>query len=246
MLRAMKAVKKRKAYQAIVEQIRGVIEKGKLKRGDQLPNEKELSETFNVSRSTVREAILSLETMQLVDRRQGEGTYVTASSEEAIVRPLAAALFQEKDDITDIFALRKIIEPEVAQLASKNVTPEAIAQLEQIISEQVKELDEGLPSGSDARFHQVLSKMTGNKVLERLLSALVGLLGKTREKYLLTEERKQKSIRGHREILAAIKSGRSAAAKKAMICHLEGVEKTLFKKKGGSETNQNGNVKAKS
>jgi len=90
MLRAMKAVKKRRACQDIVEQIRSLIEKGRLKVDDQLPNEKELSEIFDVSRSTVREAILSLETVKLLDRRQGDGTYVIASSEEAFFRPLAA------------------------------------------------------------------------------------------------------------------------------------------------------------
>jgi len=247
MLRAMKAVKKKRAYQDIVEQIRSVIEKGKLNRGDQLPNEKELSETFHVSRSTVREAILSLQTMHLVDRRHGDGTYVIASGEEALIKPMAAALFQEKDDIIDIFALRKIIEPEVAQLASKHATPEAITLLEKIISQQEKELIGGeTPFHSDSDFHQVLARMTGNKVLERLLSALVGLLGKTREKYLQTEERKQKSITGHREILAAIKGGRGMAAKKSMMLHLEGVENTLFRKKGGGEGIQNGSGKAKS
>jgi GntR family transcriptional repressor for pyruvate dehydrogenase complex len=243
----MKAVKKKRAYQDIVEQIRSVIEKGKLNRGDQLPNEKELSETFNVSRSTVREAILSLETMHLVDRRQGDGTYVIASSEEALIRPMAAALFQEKDDIIDIFALRKIIEPEVAQLASKHATPEAIALLEKIIGEQENELAGGkIPLRSDPDFHQVLARMTGNKVLERLLSALVGLLGKTREKYLQTEERKQESITGHRVILAAIKSGQGTAARRAMVRHLEAVEDILFKKKGGGQNVQSGNGKAKS
>jgi GntR family transcriptional regulator, transcriptional repressor for pyruvate dehydrogenase complex len=246
MLRAMKAVKKKRAYQDIVDQIRSVIEKGKLNRGDQLPNEKELSETFNVSRSTVREAILSLETMQLVDRRQGDGTYVIASSEEALIRPMAAALFQEKDDIIDIFALRKIIEPEVAQLASKHTTPEAIALLEKIISEQENELAGGETAfRSDPDFHQVLARMTGNKILERLLSALVGLLGKTREKYLQTEERKQKSITGHRAILAAIKSGHGTAARRAMVRHLEAVEDILFKKKGGGQNIQSGNGKAR-
>ena len=87
--------------------------------------------------------------------------------------------------------------------------------------------------------------MTGNKVLERLLFALVGLLGKTREKYLQTEERRQESITGHRIILAAIKSGRGTAARRAMVRHLEGVEKTLFKKKGGGEKIQSGNGKGK-
>jgi len=241
MLKSMKAVKKKRAYQEIVEQIRSAIEKGRLKQGDQLPNETELSETFHVSRSTVREAILSLETMQLVDRRQGEGTYVTASSEEALIRPLAAALFQDRDGIIDIFRLRKIIEPEVADLAAQNATPVFITRLEEIIGDQEKGLGK-VPFRSDADFHQVLSRMTGNKVLERLLSALVGLLAKTREHYTLTEERRLKSIAGHREILAAIKSGRGVAARKAMIRHLEGVEKTLFKK-GGSEGAKNGNGK---
>ena len=69
----------------IVEQIRGLIKKRKLKRGDQLPTERELSETFKVSRATIREAIFFLEAMNLLNRRQGDGTYVIASSEEALI-----------------------------------------------------------------------------------------------------------------------------------------------------------------
>ena len=76
----LKAVTKKRAYEDIVEQIQALTKKGKLKQGDQLPNERELSETFKVSRATVREAFLSLETLKLVSRRQGHGTYVIASS----------------------------------------------------------------------------------------------------------------------------------------------------------------------
>jgi len=104
----LKAVIKKKAYEDIVKQIRNLVERGKLKRGDQLPTERELSETFKVSRATVREAIFSLETMKLVDRRQGDGTYVIASSGETLVQPLAAALFHEKDDLIDIFFSEKL------------------------------------------------------------------------------------------------------------------------------------------
>ena len=77
----LKAVIKKRAYEDIVQQIRNLIEKGKLKREDQLPSERELSETFKVSRATVREAIVALEANKLVDRRQGNGTYVIVSSE---------------------------------------------------------------------------------------------------------------------------------------------------------------------
>lgn len=230
----LKAVRKKRAYEDIVKQVRSLIEKGKLKRGDQLPTERELSETFKVSRATVREAIFSLETMKLVDRRQGDGTYVIASSEEALVQPLAVALIHEKGDIIDIFFLRKIIEPEIAQLASENRTAEDIAELEEILKEQEKEVSNGKnPVDTDSEFHHYLARMAKNRVLERLLLALVDLLAQTRERYLQTEERKQKSLHGHQGILAAIKNGNGPAARQAMRRHLEDVEGILFKKKKG-------------
>lgn len=228
----LKAVRKKRAYEDIVKQIRHLIEKGKLKRGDQLPTERELSETFKVSRSTVREAIFSLETMKLVERRQGDGTYVIASSEEALVQPLATSLFHEKDDMIDIFSLRKIIEPEVAQLASENATPEEINELEEVLKEQEKEVANGKnPIQTDSDFHHLLARMARNRVLERLLFTVVDLLSKTREKYLQTEDRKLKSLHGHHDILTAIKNGNGTAARRAMRRHLEDVEDILFKKK---------------
>ncbi len=228
----LKAVRKKRAYEDIVKQIRQLIEKGKLKQEDQLPTERELSETFKVSRATVREAIFSLETMNLVQRRQGDGTYVIASSEEALVHPLARSLFHEKDDIIDIFSLRKIIEPEVAHLASENSTPEETKGLEEILRGQEKEVRNGLNGiQKNSEFHRYLARMAKNRVLERLLLALFDLLGKTREEYLQTEERKQESLHGHREILAAIKAGNGSAARQAMRRHLKGVENVLFKKR---------------
>lgn len=230
----LKAVIKKRAYEGIVEQIRNLIQKGRLKRGDQLPNERELSETFKVSRATVREAILSLETMKLVDRRQGNGTYVLASSEEALVHPLATSFFHEKDDLIDVFSLRKIIEPEVALLASENGTPEEVKQLENILKEQENQVARGEnPVETDSNFHHLLARMTKNRVLERFQLALFEPLGKTRETYLQFEERKQKSLQGHHDILAAIKNGNGREARQAMRRHLAEVESILFKKKKG-------------
>lgn len=230
----LKAVKKKRAYEDIVKQIRHLIEKGKLKRDDRLPTERELSETFKVSRATVREAIFSLETMNLVERRQGDGTYVVASNEEALVKPLAAYLFHEKDDMIDIFSLRKIIEPEIAQMASENVTPEDIIELKEILKKQKEEVTSGKnPILTDTEFHHSLARIAKNRVFEHLFLALFDLLRRTREEYLQTEERKQKSLHGHLKILTAIKNGNVTAARKAMSRHLEDVEEVLFKKKKG-------------
>jgi DNA-binding FadR family transcriptional regulator len=75
--------------------------------------------------------------------------------------------------------------------------------------------------------------MTKNRVLERFQVALYEPLGRTREAYLQSEERKQKSLRGHHDILAAVKTGNGKAARQAMRRHLEEVESILFKKKKG-------------
>jgi GntR family transcriptional repressor for pyruvate dehydrogenase complex len=76
---ALKVVEKKRAYEDIVRQVLSLIEGGELERGDQLPPERELSEIFKVSRATVREAIHTLESMKLLQSRQGSGTYVLSA-----------------------------------------------------------------------------------------------------------------------------------------------------------------------
>ncbi|MDP2970012.1 MAG: FadR/GntR family transcriptional regulator [Deltaproteobacteria bacterium] len=219
----------------MVQQIRNLIQKGKLKQGDQLPTERELVDTFKVSRASVREAIRYLESMKFVESRQGDGTYMIASSEEALIQPLAATLFLEKDNIMDIFSIRKIIEPQVAQLVAENATASEINELEEILQEQAKDLGDGINfTKTDSEFHNLLTRTAKNRVLERFLLAVLDLLAQTREKYLQVEGRAQKSLKGHQEILSAIKARNPVAARQAMRRHLEEIEHILFnKKKGG-------------
>ena len=147
---------------------------------------------------------------------------------------MAASIFHEKDDLIDIFYVRKIVEPEVAQLASENPIAEDVAELERILQEQEKKVISGEnPIQSDTDFHHLLARMAKNRVLERLSLALFDLLSKTRETYLQSDERKEKSLRGHHDILAAIRNGNGMAARQAMRKHLEEVESILFKKKKG-------------
>jgi GntR family transcriptional repressor for pyruvate dehydrogenase complex len=234
----LKAVEKKRAYEDVVEQIRTLLENGRLKQGDQLPTERELGETFKVSRATVREAIRTLESMKLVQSRQGTGTYVLASSHETLIQPLAAALFNEKDSISDIFFVRKIIEPYVAQLAAENATLEEIKELADIMISQ----EEAITSDKsaiehDSAFHMLLAKMSRNPVLERLLNAVVDLLERSRDGYLQNTERAKKSHTGHHEVFTAIKNGNCTAARRAMRRHLEQVETIVMGKtrKGGDK-----------
>ena len=233
----LKAVKKKRVYEDIVRQIHSLIQKEKLKQGDQLPTERELVETFKVSRASVREAIRYLESMKLLRSRQGDGTYVIASSEEALIQPLATALFLEKDNLMDIFAIRKFIEPQVAQLAAEKATPTEIRTLEKILEHQARDLSDGVQfTKTDSAFHNFLTQTAKNQVLKRLIFAIIDLLAQTREKFLQVQGRSQKSLKGHRKILSAIKARNPVAARKAMRNHLEEIEHILFnKKKGGGK-----------
>jgi GntR family transcriptional repressor for pyruvate dehydrogenase complex len=233
----LKAVEKRRAYQDVVKQILNLIKKGRLNKGDQLPTERELTETFKVSRTTVREAFRCLESMRLVESRHGNGTYVLASSENAGIQPLSAALFQERDDLVDIFRIRKIIEPSIAQLAAEYATPEEVKELEEI----VKKHEENLASGrdtveTDTAFHMTLARAARNRVLGRLVHALIDLLAESRKEALQSDTRAVQSFRGHKMILDAVKMADCAGAREAMRRHLNEIEKLLFKgKKGGGK-----------
>jgi GntR family transcriptional regulator, transcriptional repressor for pyruvate dehydrogenase complex len=229
---SLRAVEKKRAYEDIVQQVLTLIENGKLKRGDQLPSERELTEAFKVSRTTVREAIRTLESMKLLQCRQGNGTYVLVSSEEALIQPLAAALFNANDDIRDIFYIRKIIEPHVAHLAAENATPQEIEELEKILNKQQECIGRGESVlETNSLFHNHLAGAAKNRVMERLLLALIDLLHQAREEYLMEDERNkraERSLEGHKKILAAIKKGDCDVALKLMLQHLEDIEEIIF------------------
>ena len=235
MQKSLKAVEKKRAYESIVQQVQELIENGKLKRGDQLPSERELTEIFKVSRTTVREAIRTLESMKLLQSRQGNGTYVLASNEEDLVQPLAAALFNAKDDIRHIFYVRKIIEPHVAELAAENATAQEIEEMEEILRRQEICVEKGENIiETDSAFHNLMAGATKNRVMERLTAALVDFLKQSREHYLLDVEpgnnRPERSLEGHKQVLAAIKKGDCEAAQRLMLQHLEEIERIVFKK----------------
>ena len=233
----LKPVEKKKAYEDIVQQIKTLIEDGKFKQNDQLPSERDLSETFRVARTTVREAIRTLEAMKLLQSRQGDGTYVLASSEESLARPLATALFKEKDDIRDIFYIRKIIEPHVAMLAAENATPQEIEKMEEVLQKQEVciERNESIIE-TDSAFHKLMVKAASNGVIERIIVVVIDLLKQSHEKYLTVDgnnERAISSLEGHHRVLSAVKKGDVDAAQNSMLEHLEDIEELSYANRVG-------------
>lgn len=232
MLKSLKAVEKKRAYKDVVAQIRALIENGYLKQGDQLPTERDLGEMFNVSRSTIREAIRSMESLKLIKSPKGEGAYVLSSSEEDLVHTLATELIKENDSIYDIFYVRRIIEPHVGELAAEKATAGEIEKLGTLLASQVEAVAKGESIAKyDIRFHAILAEMSKNPVLVRLLAAFSDLLEETRSEYLQYEERSHASISGHNAVFSAVKNRNGAAARLAMCAHLEEMETIVLGKK---------------
>ncbi|MFQ5848306.1 MAG: FadR/GntR family transcriptional regulator [Candidatus Methylomirabilales bacterium] len=225
----LKEVKKTRVYQDIVAQVKDLIADGKLRPGDQLPSERELSEMFKVSRASVREAIRALESLGFIEIRQGEGTYI-ASSVETLLASVTSTLLQEADLLMQVFEARKILEPAIAALAAERATAEEVAELEEILKEQAQEIAQAETGvEADTRFHSALAEAAKNEVLLRLNEAIVDHLRETRERSLHTEGRPPRSLAGHREILGAIRDKDPANAREAMLIHLETIEHNVLK-----------------
>lgn len=226
----LRAVKRKRIHQDIVAQVRRLLDGGRLKPGDQLPSERELSEVLQVSRASVREAIRTLESMGLVEIRSGEGTYVT-SPVESLISPLAIAIRQQKDGLQEIFEARRIVEPEIAVLAAERATARQVQQLEAILEQQARQIANGETGvEADTAFHSTLAQAARNRVFLRLNAALVDSLRGTRELSLQTHGRPARSLAGHREILKAVRAKDPAKARQAMLGHLDAIEHNLLER----------------
>jgi len=225
----VKVIKKTRLYEEVVGQLHQLIDDGKLKAGDRLPSERELAETFRVSRSSVREAIKTLENEGMVISRPGSGTFITAVNVEAIIPPLASLLSQGKDALIDLFEMRCLVEPSIAALAAERATPADILRLKEIYSQQEQQINRDTSAvDSDAAFHLTIGRATHNAALQRLVASIVEILKPIREKSLQTPGRAHKSLASHREILVAIERHDPELARQAMQRHIRAVEQNVL------------------
>jgi GntR family transcriptional repressor for pyruvate dehydrogenase complex len=223
-------IRRNKVYEEVAKQIERLILK-KLKPGDKLPSERELAETLRVSRSSIRDAIRGLELMGLVEPRQGAGTIVRETSVEALVNPFANALKRRQEMVSELLDFRKMLEPPLAARAAAHASPDDVSEMEEILQRQAEKQGQGEPAvDEDTEFHYGIALASGNSVVLKVLDIVMDQLRETRERSLQVEGRPQKSLAGHRRILAAIKRHDAEAAKAAMRRHIEDVEEIVLNK----------------
>jgi len=224
------AIRRNKVYEEVARRLEQLIAE-RMKPGDMLPPERELAETFGVSRSSIRDAIRRLELVGMVEPRQGSGTVVRELSADTLINPLTSVLVQKRKLVVELLDVRKMLEPALAARAATHASASDIAEMEEILARQSEKLAQGDAAiEEDNEFHYAIAMASDNSVVLKVLDVLMDLLRETRERSLQVQGGPQKSIAGHRRILAAIKRHDAVAAELAMRRHIEEVSEIVLNK----------------
>ena len=205
-------------YLRVATRIASYISSGELKPGDQLPSERDLAKTLNVSRPTIREAMIALELSGLIQVRTGSGVYITHSKPELSLADKGIGPFE-------VLELRRLVEPGACALAAERMNKTQLAKLKRIVAAMKKRGNRSSLQKSDMEFHILIAESTENAAL----AATVNWLWELREHSELNrvfharilEEGIYPNTDQHERILKALSKGDGEIAQQAMADHLD-------------------------
>lgn len=208
----------------VVEQIRSAIGEGRFRHGERLPAERELAESFGVSRGVIREAIKILNGMGLIESRQGSGIFVQNDPVPVISQALTISLRREEQMIQHLFEIRIALETLAVKKATLHHTDADIARLRQFAPapDATQPVPDLATAGlDDTNFHVTVANIAGNPYLQVLLQAIHSLVTTA---FPVTEALREGMYSArvtHSSIVDAIVARDAATATSLMRQHLE-------------------------
>jgi GntR family transcriptional repressor for pyruvate dehydrogenase complex len=231
----MRRVQSRKLSDDITEQLEAMILDGRLLAGQKLLSERTLAEQFAVSRPSVREAIQKLETKNLVERKQGGGTFVKPRLNELITDPLLLLLSDKPEMQFDLLEFRHALEGMAAYYAALRGQPEDYQAIESALDalpDSSNSTDKSLEAIALVNFYLTMANAAHNMVLQHVMRSLQSMLQDNIQRNLevLTKhtDAAQNINRQRRSIVQAILAGDPEQARKASNEHLAYIEETLL------------------
>lgn len=241
----IKKLENPRIYRQIADQLKQLIDNNEFPPGSRLPAERELASQLQVSRASVREALIALEVIGLVDVRVGNGVIVRqqpcAPSQEPVMSQAGRNQWTDVDDELNIeldftaelppFSLlqtRRLIEPETAALAARNASDEELAAIRQAYEQNCRDNRQGSATHpGDRLFHIRIAQASGNPayafIIAHLLGHRYGTMFRSLQQHYTPQDMPHRSESEHLEILTALEARDSRAAKKAMKEHLDAV-----------------------
>jgi GntR family transcriptional regulator, transcriptional repressor for pyruvate dehydrogenase complex len=226
-------LERRKVYEQVAEQLLGQIGSRRLRPGDALPPERELTESFGVGRSSIREALRMLESQGVIAAVNG-GTFVVAEAANPLNSSLRLVFtLDDRAGLHDLFELRRIIDCEAAALAAERRTDEHLEEMDAAIAEMEESLakhDRGERFiEADLRFHLAVAEATGNRMLLHSMDAVRGVVRRALMTVYFIPQSPESAVGEHRSVRAAIAGGDAVRARQAMREHLTRVETDVEK-----------------
>jgi len=218
----IQAIKVQRLYLQVAEQLRALIDGGTFAVGQRLPSERDLAQRFEVSRPTIREAMIALEIAGLVEVRSGSGVYVKAQEGPA-------SLIENADPGPfEILEARKVIEGETCALAAERISDAQLEELSSLVDAMAEEnRQETITEKADELFHCLIAEAAGNSALTATITWLWQLRNEseisTHFHQRLREEGDRPIVADHQQILDALRARDPVASRQAMVDHLQRV-----------------------
>lgn len=197
-----------------IEALRDEIRSGAWSVGERIPTEAELVATLGVGRNTVREAIRALVHAGLLETRQGDGTYVRATSDlaGAVRRRISRA------ELLEVLEVRRALEVEAARLAAQRRKPDDVERLRALLAERGVAWEAGDVERfveRDVALHRAIAAASGNPMLSELYEDFSAALPAAIRTSISTEAPERDELHLHDALVAAIADGDERRAQEA-------------------------------
>lgn len=228
-------VKPKRLYQEVGLKLYEELRKGRYQIGDRLPPERDIAEQLGVSRTLLREALIMLELMEVVEVRKGSGIYLLKQPTSI----KSTDRFEEsldKDDVGpfEMMQARQLLESHVAEFAATQATKKDVLKMRDALELEKQNIDTADENHvADKLFHLAIAEATQNSVLVDLVETLWerrenSLMWKQLHSHIIDQAYRKKWLIDHENILLAIQQKKPDVARMAMWRHLENVKDTLM------------------
>lgn len=219
----------------IVDMIIADIVEGRLKTGDQLPNERALAIQYGVSRVPLREALSSLRQMGIIVTKHGIGTFINDVNATFLMNHLNSYLFLQEKPVIEVLQLRRLIEVESARLAAINATEEDLEKLriaEIYARDELFKFREGLDNSfgaADLDFHRTIAESSHNSLFVQFIESI----HETLHIHQVLSQKEPQPIddvaKYHRKVVEAIQEKSPDKAAQMMLNHINRIEELVLR-----------------
>lgn len=219
---------------SLVDKVEGslaeLLQQRKLKVGDTIPKEIELAEALGVSRTVIREALMRLRMMGLIESKKKKGSVITSPDLFGIMSKSMNPHVLDQDTLKEIFEIRLVLEIGMADFLFKRIQKEDIKELKQIVSKEPLVTEHHLFNiEHEIAFHGKLYEITRNETLKKFQKMLLPVFDYVHNSGLLKKQLLLKTFVSHKGLVKILENGSTEGFRNAMRNHLENHFARLFK-----------------